>query len=196
MATIYDRAYKVPAWVVIDLPAKKVEAVIEALVEEHGCHEQYWPANSFVDTVKELGRNGWPHIVNQAKPFVVDISFLGVAVSRHLKNFFGENTILPGSPERPWQHVLNRKVEADADYARIFNDVLRNERPVVLSQVFDVGKPKSKVYVTGPQCDRDLVAKLSDRMITVADSDATLNVKGKKVEEIVAAIVQELENFV
>lgn len=192
MTAIYDRPFRVPVWLIIDLAPKKANELIERLVEEDGAYYQAWPARSFIDTLKELGRKGWSHMVDQKKPFTLDTHFLAVAVARHVKNVFGETTMLSGTHERPYQH-LNRRIEKDSDFERLFNDVLANEQDVALSQIFGLAKPQAQVYVTDGNVNRFLVNRLAGKTLTVSETDGNVNVKGKKLEEAYDLICKELE---
>lgn len=193
MADFYDRVHRVPVWVVIDLGSKKSAELTEQLVENDGAFFQPWPARSLIDTVKELGRKGWNHVVSQKYPFTVDVNFVAVAVTRHLKNVFGENAILPGTHDKPYQQALNRRILTVADWERLCNDVLLLEQDVSLSQVFGMASPKAQVYISDRSANLQLVQKLAGKVLTVRDTDGTINAKGLKTEEIYPLVAKAIE---
>ena len=192
MATLYDRIYRVPVWVVLDLPKKTSATIIEKLIED-GVFHQEWPSKTFLTTVKEMGTKGWSHITSQKKPFNLDTNFLSVAASKHVKEVFGENTLLSGHGEKPYQQ-LPRRIETDADYITVFNAVLANEGDIALSQVFGLATPKAKVYVTEGNSNRQTITRIASKTLTVSETDGNIVVKGKKVDEIYDIIIKEIEN--
>lgn len=144
MSTIYNQTYHVPAWVILNLDPKNEEqrAKLKALREylsENGAFEQKWPSNSFGSTVKSLVGRGWAHAVSN-KPFTVDAHFISVAAAEHVKEFFGPNKVLNlASSQKPWHHIVSRKVEFPEDYTRIFDALLMLQDPMTLSHLFDIG---------------------------------------------------------
>lgn len=191
MSVIYDRTFRVPVWVVLDLPKKTNQALVERLCED-GVYHQQWPARTFINTVKDLGNKGWKHVVDQPKPFNLDVNFLAFATATHIRNTFGENVLMAGNSEVPFQH-LNRRIQQDSDYETVFNTVLANERDVSLSQIFGLAELKTKVYVTESPVNKHLIGRLAGKTLTVSETDGTIIVKGKKPDEIYDIIVKEIE---
>ena len=137
MPLFYNRLYKVPCWIVVNLPKEKARPIVQEF-KEMGAHEVKWIADTFPLTINDLARHGWAHEVNQPMPFKVNQDFLFVAMTKHIKQY-GLNKTLSGTPERPVSS-LNRTVNSGDDYVRLFNDVLSSEPAIHLSHLFDVGE--------------------------------------------------------
>jgi hypothetical protein len=193
MSRYYDKVYKLPVWVVVDLTEKDSAALIDRLLEEKRAHYQVWPSKSFVDTVQELGRKGWSHMTGQPKPFNMDPNFLAAAASRHAKNVFGETAVLPGTQDNQYSLGVNRRVERDSDYERIFNDVLTLEQDISLSCLFGLAKPKCPVYISDTSTGKDIVNRISTKMLTISKNDGTISMKGRKIDELYSQLLKEIE---
>lgn len=193
MSHFYNRPYKVPVWIVLNnLGPKRTDSIISQVIAEGG-FEQPWPANSFVNTLNKMNVNGWKHVLGQKKPFILDVNFVPVAVTKHLQEMFGASVYLTGTHARPYQQALNRKVEKDEDYARIFNDVMALEQDVELSRIFGLANPKSRVYISEGPVKKELLDRIADQVITVGTGDTdTVNVEKKNTKAIKAAIDAEL----
>jgi len=190
MSTIYNQTYKVPVWVVVtdDKTANGGAAV--AYLTDNGAFKREWPSLSFIDTVKNLGKRGWAHLVNQPYPYMLDASFLPVAISTHLKEVFGQTKMVSGAPARPWNHAVNRKVESDLDWQRIFDQIMSLEDSMSLSHLFDVGNKcfgqstKYKVFFSNGEVPISVLQRISDNVIVVGEM-GNVNTTGKTAEETV-----------
>jgi len=185
MANYYDRPHKIPVWVVLDLKDKNMEVSDNLMAD--GAFILQWPSQTFANTVKLMGNRGWKHITEQPFPYFVDIQFIALALSTHIKSVFGENTKLTGGETRSYSQAINRQVKSDDDFRRIFEEALGLETDISLSQVFDTATPKegSKVYVSFAPVDLSIARRLTENLIVVGSGlDATVNVKGKKSNEV------------
>ena len=198
MSMIYNRAFKVPSWVVINLPKDDSKLIVDAFTEL-GALNVKWPASEFPVTVQEMAKRGWFSEVNQSRPFFISVDFLNVAVTQHLKKF-GENKTLSGTPDVP-SSQLNRKINDDVDYVRLFNDIMDSETDVSLSHIFSIGEichatgyEQVKTFVSAGPVATKALQKVSDRVITIgyegSDLDLTgveASLRGKAAVEFVAA---------
>lgn len=195
MAQFYDRPYRVPVWIVIEpIGPRRAKNLINGIVAL-GAHYIKWPAQSFLSTVEYLGKNGWNHVVGQAKPFRLDPQFLAVAMNKHVQTVFGPNVTMTGMLERPYHQALDRTIKDNGDYASLFEQALLLERDVSLSQIFGLASPKSKVYISEGPVNEQLISRLCDNLITVGESDScTVNIKDKKPEEAKELIDKAIES--
>jgi hypothetical protein len=185
MSMIYNKAYKVPSWVIVNLPKEDAKPIVQAFTDLGALYIK-WPSGEFPETVREMAKRGWFEEVNQARPFFISADFLNVAVTQHLKKF-GENKTLSGTPEVPIGR-LNRKIVDDADYARLFNEIMDSETEVSLSHIFSIGEichtagaEQVKTFISvGPVATKAL-QKVSERVITVGYEGCDLDLTGVDV---------------
>lgn len=188
MSMIYNRAYKVPSWVVINLPKDQAKIVVGKFAD-HGAHEVKWVANSFLETVANLSSRGWRNEIEQKMPYFASVDFLNVAFTQHVRKY-GENKMTSGTPDKPW-NAMNRRIESMDDYTRLFNEMLENEPDITLSHMFDIGElchaqgfEQIKTFVTvGPVATKAL-QKVSDRVITIGGKSDELDLTGVADDEI------------
>ena len=193
MADYYNQGVKIPVWVVSALPDEEATA-LEAALAEDGAHVLEWPAHSFLTTVHELGKQGWKHVVGQKKPFSVDVSFVSVAAAKHVKNCFGSSAMLTGSHSRPYQQSLNRVIETEDDYRRLFDEVLSLEGETELSQAFQLSSQRSMVYATRAPVASSVINKLARNILTVGPQDCNV-FQGKVDQELIEAVRTEVDNL-
>jgi hypothetical protein len=186
MSMIYDRAYKVPVWVVVDVAGADGDSILASFVEREA-RVVDWPAKLFPVTVSKLASSGWSHEVNKPYPTIVGRDFLTFAVCRHLNDTLGSNIKLSGQPMQPY-HTLNRKIESGDDYVRLFNDVLALEPDFSLSHMFDIAKlcvqdiRKSQVFVTRGPAPIKVLQRIAGRVITVGGEGSDVVAAGRPVE--------------
>jgi hypothetical protein len=190
---IYNTMYTVPVWIVLSLDQAKEDeaaqylAIREALVGADA-YEQPWPSASFKDTVKKLGGRGWRHAVKEL-PYIIDSHFLPVAVADHVKSFFDDSKSL-GQASRPWHQAIDRKISTEADYARIFNQVLAVEDPLSLSKLFDVGdkcygdRTRYYVFFSDSTAPKNVLRAIAANVIVVGPG-SDVDTRGRTTEEIV-----------
>jgi hypothetical protein len=183
---IYNKVYKVPTWIVINLPKEKAQKVADEIAMG-GAHKVEWISNDFPITVNELARKGWSHEVDKKMPFKSSPDFLMVAASNHIKKS-GQNKSLSGTPDVP-VFKLNRTVSTGGDYVRIFDEILENEPAISLSHLFSVGElchlanNKKQTFVSvGPVSEKAL-QKISDRVITVNVAENGIEIKGCPIDD-------------
>ena len=194
MAAYYNQGVKVPVWIVTDLPQEDAQA-LEAALHQDGAIVLEWPSQSFMTTVHEMGKQGWRHVTNKEKPFTVDVNFVSVAAAKHVKSTFGPQAMMTGSHSRPYQQALNRKIETEDDFRRIFDEVLALEGETELSNIFQMSARRSAVYISRAPVPSAVVSKLCQNVLTVGEQNCRVLTKGLSVEEIIEAVRTEVDNF-
>ena len=193
MSAIYDQIFKVPCWVVIDSKVKNAKELADEL-KTKGAHLQEWPANSFLDTIQDLGKKGYSHVTGQKRPFTLDPDFCIRSVVAHLRGMFGDQVQFSGQHRVPFYRAVNRVVKTEGDYSRIFDAIVNLEDAVSISQMFQIGEKKSPVYVTLTPCTIDIIRKISDRFVTVGNKDTDVVVKGKELAEMVSLVESAIDS--
>lgn len=195
MSMIYNKVYRVPAWLVIS-GNKSVSKVVITAFKELGAHEVKWLASTFPATVSVLATQGWRHEVNKPMPFFVNPDFLNYALSQHIKGF-GFNKSLTGQSANAMS-AINRQVTSVNDYVRIFNDLIINESDIALSHLLSIGElchgehDKIKVFVSADGVPKNILQRLADRVITIggAGSDVQLpaTLKHDDIDDVVGQV--------
>jgi len=188
MSMIYNTAYRVSSWVVVNLP-KDSAKIITAAFSALGAHEIKWLSNSFINTIQGLSKRGWASEVSKERPFIVNQDFMNVAITAHLKNY-GENKTMSGTPDKPWS-AINRNITCDEDYARIFDEVMAGEPDITLSHIFSIGElchrngeEQVKTFVTIGPVAKKALQKVSDRVITIGGASDDVDLTGIAPEKI------------
>jgi DNA integrity scanning protein DisA with diadenylate cyclase activity len=194
MASYYNQGVKVPVWIVTDLPENEATALEDALHQD-GAVVMEWPSHSFMTTVHEMGKQGWRHVTGKEKPFTVDVNFVSVAAAKHVKTLFGPQAMMTGSHARPYQQALNRKIETEDDYRRIFDEVLALEGETELSNIFQMASRRSAVYISRAPVPSAVVSKLCQNVLTVGEQNCRVSSKGMSVEDLVEAVRTEVDNL-
>jgi hypothetical protein len=198
MAVVYDRVYKVPQWAVVNLQNEKQLEAIENWFEEADALEVTLPGLSFVDTCKQLTRQGYSETLMLQTPYIINEHVFAMAVNRHVKNFFGDWAFLSAKMERPI-HNVNRLIKSDEDYVRAFHEALNLQPRETLSFLFKVGerchydRKKYGAFVSYGDAPLSLLTKISDRVIKIGDdvnSDIVIEKADKKQK-----IVEKLETY-
>ena len=195
MSQFYDRPFRVPVWVIVkDVGPRKTKNLISSVVSL-GAFYLKWPAQTFLSTIEHLGKNGWPHVVKQKKPFRLDSQFLAIAMQKHAQLTFGGSTTMTGMLERPYHQALDRTIKDDDSYRDLFEQALLLERDVGLSHLFGLATPRSRVYISEAPVNEQLISRLCDNLITVGEDDSfTVNIKDKKPEEAKELIDKAIES--
>lgn len=199
MSIIYNRLYKVPNWIVLNLDdEKKAQDLVEKFKKE-GVHEVKWISKEFPITINEMARKGWWHEVNKPMPFIANVDFLMVAITQHIKKY-GLSKTLSGTPEKSVASI-NRKIINGDDYVRIFNAVLENEPDVTLSHIFGIGelcntdRSKIQTFITIGPVAKKVLQKVSDRVITIEVSqnvDEAFVVEGCEAGDSVIDVIDKV----
>ena len=181
MPTIYNQTYKVPVWVVLNVPEPSLLENLKQYLVENGAVEQGWPSDSFITTVKSLASKGWDHVVKKP-PYTMDSTFATIALAEHTRRFFGPNKTLNLNADRPWYQTIDRNIRSDDDYRNLFNDIIYIQDPITLSHLFDIGNKcynnniKTKVFFTVGNVHRNLLQPITNNVIVVSDGgDVTLS---------------------
>ena len=198
MSLIYNRVYKVPAWVTVDLDKSTATPIIDAF-KELGAHTVFWMANTFPVTISLLGSRGWGHEVNKTMPFFANQDFLNFAVAHHIKGL-GLNKNLTGQSANVMSSI-NRRVESTDDYARIFNDLLISESDIALSRLLSIGelcygeREKVKVFISINDVPKNILQRLSDRVITIGGEGSDLLLPQQITQDSVDDIVSQVASI-
>lgn len=179
MPSIYNQVYQAPLWVSINLAGERgqnptLDAMVNYLVV-NGATAQPWPSATFKDTIKKLTTRGWAHAVKPF-PYVLDQNFVMVAAAEHLKETCGPNKSLNLGTNKPWHHLVDRRVESPEDYARVFDHILSLQDAITLSHVFDLGdrchnnNVKSYVLFTVGNPPINLLRTIAQTVIVVGET--------------------------
>ncbi|MGH2638632.1 MAG: hypothetical protein ACRDF4_05040 [Rhabdochlamydiaceae bacterium] len=194
MGNYYDQGIKAPVWIVTAVNDSQTEA-LERAVHENGGAVLEWPAQSFMTTVFEMGKRGWKHVVDQKKPFTVDVNFVTCAVAKHIKKIFGPSAMLTGSQMRPYQHALGRRIETEDDYRRIFDEVLSLEAETELSNIFQMASRRSVLYISRSPVPTNVIQKLARNILTVGEENSTVSSKDMTNDELIETVLSEVDNL-
>lgn len=188
MSTIYNRAYRVPVWVVLAPETPNAKELGEYLAA-NGAEEIAWPSASFFDTVKGMTSKGWGHIAEQKYPYHLDSGFLPIAAIYHIKKLFGESKMFSGAPMKPWSQAVSRRMASDKDYVRVFDEILSVEDPIALSHMFSIGdrchtdSKRTHVFFTYGTPLKNVLQRVADAVIVVGEG-GTVSVEGRTSAEI------------
>lgn len=173
MAMFYYKTYKVPMWVVLQ-PTQKKTTLLKWFKQAEA-HLQPWPSSSFGETLLSYRNKGWrPHLPKEF-PFVLNPQLLAVAATEHVKKTLGITSQI--AFQAPPHHT-NRKMESEADFERVFDELLTAQAPINLSQMFQVGEKchqegrrNYKVFVSEAPVNKNVLTNIADRVITIGESD-------------------------
>lgn len=174
MTSIYYKTFRVPIWVILQKTQK--ENTVVNWFKERGAFVRDWPAETFKDTILGFRNRGWKHHLPKEMPYVLNPQLLAVAATEHVRETMGVGAQI--SFHVPPHHV-DRSINTEKDYERVFNALLLNQDPVTLSQMFRVaelchhgGQGKNHVvFLTKEPCNKNVLTVISDRVITVGDGD-------------------------
>jgi hypothetical protein len=200
MPMIYYKTFIVPMWVVVS-DNTKYRTIMRYFDQKHA-RLQEWPSLGFKETLLSFGKKGWSHVIpehsgDEPRPsFIVNPQLLMMAITEHIQKRFGPNTIVHFSYPT---HRLNRQIESDADYDRIFNEILSLQSPTALSQMFQVAErchqenaPRDLLWVTPAPCETKLLTRIANHVITIGEGqDYTINVTNIAARQI----SEHLETF-
>ena len=195
MSFVYGKPYKVPVWISIDGKLGQKGQQIIDLLKPYEPYIVAWPADTFHLTIKALASQGWHHETRRQRPFAANKDFIMVAVTKHLK---GKH--LSGSPTQAY-HTLNRNIEVDGDYNRLFNQILDIEPSISLCQVFDIGAlchndgKQKKVFLTFGAPPTNILQRLADRVITVGEEGAEVVTSERTPEDVTKEVVTKVREF-
>lgn len=188
MSLIYNKVYRVPAWVIIKSSKTTVKPLTKAF-KDLGAHEVKWMSSTFPVTISILATQGWAHEVNKTMPFFATPDFLNYALARHIAGF-GLNKTLTGTTANA-MNSINRRVGSVDDYARIFNELITHESDISLSHLLAIGelchgeREQVKVFVSSDEVPKNIAQRLSDRVITLGGDGCDVTIASKlSVEEI------------
>lgn len=190
MSTIYNHAYKVPVWVIVNLkPDQKNhrEAIQEYLLG-NGAILVGWPSDTFGATVKKMANRGWAHAIKEP-PYTLDSTFATVAMAEHVNTFFGPNKFLNLKRDKPWYHTVNRDIKTEDDYRVLFNDIIYLQDSITLSHLFDIGEKchngtrRTKVFFSFGDIHTMLLQPVSDSVIVVS-ATGTISSAGTPEETV------------
>lgn len=191
MPMVYDRAYKVPVWVLINTADEKKKEKLVQLLTKEGAKLKQWPAPTFAECILSYRKKGYYDHLPQEYPFFVDPSLLLRAAQEHLKAVISQTSYLGGAFKHP-ANRLDRKVESDASFERLFNSLLDLEEPIGLSQIFQVaedchseGPRNFSVFVTTENAPKSLLTKIANKVITIGDGEENdIVIKEAKISEL------------
>jgi hypothetical protein len=171
MSFIYYQTEKVDTWTCIDEGSAKAASALKWFLH-HDAHQVVWPSITFHETVAELAKSGWHEHVKPF-PYFMNTDLLQTATKRHIEKFCGPFVTFGAK-----QHLfkMNRKIESDADYVRLFDDMLLNQDSIFLSGQFKIGElckdqsgKRYSMFVTTGYCNRKVIDLVSEKVITVGD---------------------------
>lgn len=194
MGEYYNQVYRIPVWVVLDLN-EELAADMTNYLTDLGGYFQEWPGKTFINTVEAMKNSGWSHAMGLPMPYRFSDHALTVAMVRHVQTLFGLNTLLSGTPNRPYHLAVDRVIKDDSDYQKMFDQALALEQPINLSQIFGLAKPKAKVYISSAPVSLDIISKISDNVITIGRGGGnTINSVGKDIEKLKEILDKEIES--
>lgn len=190
MAMTYNKTYRVPTWVVLNKTgAKKQKKALQVLTEA-GAKVKEWPAATFGEFLLTFRNKGYASHLPKEFPYFLDPALMLRAAGEHVKNVLGPTSNLSGAFSSP-ANRLNRKIESEADYERLFNQILDLEDPISLSQMFQIaenchsGYNEATVFVTVGPVPKNLLTKVANKVITIGDdADNDIVTEEAKLEEL------------
>lgn len=200
MSHIYNQTFRVPIWVVVNTKSQGHRSAVAEYLSENGALEQPWPADTYVNTVKELTKKGWAHAIGPT-PFVLDPGFIMVSVASHVNSTLGANKMVNfASSTSPWHHMISRSINSDADYTRIFNEIMCLQDTITLSHMFSVAErchsdgKKTYVFYTVGEPVTKVLHSFSNNVIVVGEV-GDISISDKTPEQTVNALNDKLEQI-
>jgi hypothetical protein len=186
MSSSYYKMFKVPMWLTIQQNDEdKVNAVLDWCKSKGALH-QPWPANSYKKAIQGYASKGWKEYLKEGSNLPPQLVMMSAV--EHTKNSISITSQLVFTNP---VHRLNRVIKSDADYARIYNELLQAQQPIVLSQIFQIAERSHKekgnymLWVTEEPAPRNLLSILAERVITVGESeDSDINIKEVEIDDL------------
>ena len=162
-------------WVVLR-PTQKQTTILKWF-EQAEAHFQNWPSSTFKETLMAHRNKGWHKFLpDNGEPYFLNPQLLAVAAAEHIKTSLSPRSQIAF---RAPPHHVNRHVTSEADYERIFDEVLENQDTIGLSQIFQIGelchnerKKNYKVFLTEEPCNKKVLTAIADRVITIGEDDS------------------------
>lgn len=198
MSSSYYKMFKVPVWVLVQELSKQKTKVVLDWFRDSEALLQEWPANTYKDTVLGYANKGWRDYVQPGQ--ILPAQLVMMSATEHVKNTVGiTSQLIYTSPV----HRLDRKMNKDEDYARLFNEILNSQQPIVLSQIFQVAERSHRergnhvVWVTPAPAPKNILSILSDKVITVGEGDdCEINIAGVKIKELSEFLEQKFQELI
>jgi hypothetical protein len=198
MAMIYNKVFKAPLWVVIKKGPKSKQ--ITNWFTEHGAKLIEWPSNSYKETLESYKKKGWADVFSGPK-VIIPPQLLIMSANEHAKQTLSPNAqlVFDVSIGR-----LNRVIESGDDYSVLFNNILKWQPRINLSQVFQIGElchneytTRHSVLVTNEPCDKTILTELALKVITIGKGvDCEINIEKAEKDKLEDFLEAEITNFI
>lgn len=185
-------------WVVVKRGSKSKQ--IAKWFTDHGAKLVDWPSSSYKDTVGGYAQKGWAHVFSEPR-VVIPPQLLTLTAIEHAKKTLSPNAslVFDNSVAR-----LNRNIENEADYAELFNNILKAQPRLNLSQIFQIGElchnedsANFKVLVTIEPCDKTILTEIATKVITIGKGvDCDLNIEKAEKDKLEDFLEAEIINFI
>ena len=198
MAMIYNKVFKTPLWVVVKKGSKSKQ--IAKWFTDHGAKLIEWPSSSYKDSLESYKVKGWAHVFNEPR-VVIPPQLLTLSANEHAKKTLSPNAhlVFDSSVGR-----LNRVIESSHDYFDLFNNILKSQPRLNLSQIFQIGElchnedsARYSVLVTIEPCDKTILTELALKVITIGKGvDCEINIEKAEKDKLEEYLESEIINYV
>jgi hypothetical protein len=181
----YDRPYRIQKWIVGCNLNEKQEELLKKSMPKVNSKLRLWPAAEMKSELDTLAKEGYRDQVNQPMPHFLDLTLALRAVINITRRQFQNAQI---SPRPPYHRHCNNRIERDEDYARLCNEILRQNDDTTLSQVFDTGMAQNDTWVS-LNADLQVVTKLAVKVLTIGNDDTCdINLANLNAKDLIVAI--------
>jgi hypothetical protein len=199
----YNQVFKVKVWAVLEDLPKKLNSEIIEFFKEAEAHIVEWPAKTFIKTLENLKSKGWTHEFEKDSVGRVILSpqMLNIAFVEHLRTL-NDQAMISNTVSKPI-HYINREIKTDADYERIFNEMMEVFDPISLSMAFNIGKlchldgqRQVKVFVSNGPIPKQILTKLAENIVTIKPEGGVVNTLKLKTEDIIKQITSTITQLI
>lgn len=170
--SLYYEVHKVP-FIVVLCESKRSDFVLKWF-QKNEALIQKWPGQTFKDTLMSFKTKGWEEYLKEGK--ILHSQLLDQAFVEHIKkSFFSHAQVSFSTHLTP---RINRKIETDFDYQRIFDEMISNVEPIQLSYLFQVQEkcfskktPNYKLWLTEAPAPINVLNKIAEKIVTIGEGD-------------------------
>lgn len=163
----YDRPYLIRKWIIgVGLSEKQAEAVKKAIPKKNGCFFKPWPSLEMKDELMKLATQGYSDHI-QVMPYFLDMTLALRAVGNITRS---HNPLAQISHRPPYHRECHNRIESDADYTRLMNEILKANDDITLSQVFATCGHDSEIWLSF-EADKNVVTKLAQEVVLIGNDE-------------------------
>lgn len=180
----YDQAFFVKKWIICTGLNDKQKEVLSKIIPKKVVINK-WLAAEYKDELLSYAKEGYAEQVHQKMPFFLDM-VLALRAAISLTRKANGNAQL--SPKVPYQHLLDRRMTCEADYERLFNEILSANDDITLSQIFGLAENTADIWLTFDGCER-VIRKVARQVVTVGNGENfEVNLTDKTGKDLITSL--------